>query len=238
MASGSASKSPLENVVPLRSSPRLLAQRRESSNTSPTPITRLFQHTPTQEATPSEVTLIESVNLLSSEERKAKELLRRRAYMKTYRKSKKGPEKANEIKNPASPKKRKSSKADPPNKKKSQPFSASEHARLFHSIFDDSDEAKEHLDLLMTGMSRQQLDANDPKQKNPWMGIVERFNDPLNIYENLIPTDENCGEDIINPANLLVVEDIVVRRDWAKLKDLWNKIRAAITPMLVNYKRR
>jgi hypothetical protein len=124
MASGSAPKSPMQNVVPLRSSPRLLAQRRESSNTSPAPITRLlFQHTPTQEATPSEVTLIESVDLLSSEERKAKELLRRRAYMKTYRKSKKGPEKVNE-KNSlvASPKKRKSSKADPPKKKNLRPF--------------------------------------------------------------------------------------------------------------------
>jgi hypothetical protein len=109
---------------------------------------------------------------------------------------------------------------------------------LFHSIFDDSDEAKEHLDLLMTGMSRHQLDANDPKLKNPWMGIAERFNDPLNLYENLIPSDENCGEEIINPANLLVVEDVVQYRDWTKLKDLWNKIRAVITTMLVNYKRR
>jgi hypothetical protein len=70
------------------------------------------------------------------------------------------------------------------------------------------------------------------------MGIAERFNDPLDIYENLIPTNENCGEDIINPAKLLEIEDLVERRDWAKLKDLWNKFRAAITPMLVNYKRR
>ena len=52
-----------------------------------------------------------------------------------------------------------------PEKKKSLPFSASEHARLFHSIFYDSDEAKEHLDLLMTCMARQKLDANDPKNK-------------------------------------------------------------------------
>ena len=59
----------------------------------------------------------------------------------------------------------------------------------------------------MTVMSRHQLDANDPKQKNPWMGIAERFNDPLNLYENMIPEDENCGEDILNPANLPEGED-------------------------------
>ena len=71
------------------------------------------------------------------------------------------------------------------------------------------------------------------------MGIAERFNDPLNLYENLTPSDESCGEDILNPANLLQVEDVVQYRDWAKLKDLWNKIRGVvITAMLVKYKRR
>jgi hypothetical protein len=177
--------------------------------------------------------------ILSSEEKKAKELLKNREYMKKYMQSKKGPEKAKEKKTPtAPPPKRKKTKATPPKAKKATPFSAYEHARLFHSVFDDSDEAKEHLDLLMTGMSRHQLDANDPKLKIPWMGIAERFNDPLNIYENLIPTDENCGEDIINPANLLVVEDVVQLRDCVKLKDLWNKIRGVITAILANYKRR
>jgi hypothetical protein len=84
----------------------------------------------------------------------------------------------------------------------------------------------------MTGMSRHHLDANDPKLNNPWMGIVGRFNDPLDLYENMIPEDENCGEDILNPANLLEGEDGVEYRDWAKLKDLWNKIRGAITTTL------
>jgi hypothetical protein len=58
------------------------------------------------------------------------------------------------------------------------------------------------------------------------------------LCENLIPQDENCGEDIINPANLLEVGDGVEHRDWAKLKDLWNKIRGVIIAMLVKYKRR
>ncbi len=119
---------------------------------------------------------------------------------------------------PAPPQKRKKSKATPPKSKNPFPFPRLMHARLFHSIFDDSDEAKEHLDLLTAGMSRHQLDANDPKLKTLWMGIAERFNDPLNNYENLIPTDENCGEDIINPANLLEGENVVQNRDWAKIK--------------------
>ena len=182
--------------------------------------------------------MFEALDLhISSEEKKARDLLKKREYMKKYRKSKKGPKKLKEkITPPAPPPKRKKQKAEPTKAKKSIPFSSYEHVRLFHSIFDDNEKAKEHIDLLMTGMSRHQLDANDPKLKNPWMGIAERFNDPRNLYENLIPLDENCGEDIINPANLLQVEDVVHYRDWAKLKDVWNNIRGVITAMLVNYK--
>ncbi len=117
MASNSAPKSPLQNVVPLRSSPRLLAQRRESSNTSPTPTTRLFQRTPTQERAPEEGTLIESVDVLSSEEKKARDLLKNREYMQKYKLSKKGPEKVKVKKNPTA-KKRMTSEAAPPKQKK------------------------------------------------------------------------------------------------------------------------
>jgi hypothetical protein len=201
----------------------------------------MFQDTPTKQgSTPEEVTLVEAVDLhISSGEKKARDLLKNREYMKKYMQSKKGPEKVKEkITPPAPPPKRKKPMAAPTKAKKSIPFSAFEHARLFHSVFYDIDEAKEHLDLLMTGMSRHQLDAYDPKLKNPWMGIAECFNDPLNLYKNLIPSDENCGEDIINPANLLHAEDVVQYRDWAKLKDVWNKIRGVITAMLVDYKRR
>ena len=66
------------------------------------------------------------------------------------------------------------------------------------------------------------------------MGIAERFNDPLKLYENLIPQDENCGEDIINPTNLLEVGDGVEHRYWAKLKDLCNKIRG-VRPSQLNF---
>ena len=53
--------------------------------------------------------------------------------------------------------------------------------------------------------------------------------------KNLFPDDENCGEDIIEPSHFLENEE---PRDWAKLKELWNKIKGAITSMLVNYNRR
>jgi len=132
-------------------------------------------------------------------------------------------------------KKKKKKKPSPPKKTKAQPFSDGEHARLFHTIFDFTDEARATLDLLLTGMSRHQLDANDPKLKNPWMDIAERYNDPENDWENLFPDDENCGEDIIDPSHLLENEE---PRDWIKLKELWNKIRAAITTMLVQYNKR
>ena len=117
MASESAPKSPLHNAMPLRSSPRLLAQRRESSNTSPAPTTRMFQRTPTQEEAPEEGSLIESVDVLSSEEKKARDLLKNREYMQKYRLSRKGPEKVKVKKTPTAIK-RKTSEATPPKQKK------------------------------------------------------------------------------------------------------------------------
>jgi MarR-like DNA-binding transcriptional regulator SgrR of sgrS sRNA len=50
----------------------------------------MFQRTPTQEGAPEEVTLVELVDVLSSEEKKAKDLLKKREYMQKYRLSKRG----------------------------------------------------------------------------------------------------------------------------------------------------
>jgi hypothetical protein len=55
---------------------------------------------------------------------------------------------------------------------------------------------------MMTCMACHQLYTNDPNKK-PWMYVVERFNDPVNLYENMFPDDYNRGEDNINSANLL-----------------------------------
>ena len=57
---------------------------------------------------------------------------------------------------------------------------------MFHTIFDDTDEDNASLDLLLTGVSRHQLDANGPKLKNPWMDIAERYNDPGNEFKKLV----------------------------------------------------
>jgi hypothetical protein len=67
------------------------------------------------------------------------------------------------------------------------------------------------------------------------MDIDERYNDPLNIWENLFSDDEYCGEDIIDPSHLLEDKE---PRDLARVKYFWNKIRAAKTSMLCNYNRR
>ena len=121
-------------------------------------------------------------------------------------------------------------------KERTVPYAASEYARLFHTIFDDTDEAKETLDLLLTRMSRIQLDANDKRLKNPWIVIEERFNDIDNEWENLFPDHEHCGADIIDPSQPLLVG--ANSRDWLQLKDgLWKKVRGEISAMLVNYNR-
>jgi len=36
-----------------------------------------------------------------------------------------------------------------------RPFLAGEYARLYHTLFDDTDEAKDRLDRMLTGMNRE-----------------------------------------------------------------------------------
>ena len=57
----------------------------------------------------------------------------------------------------SSAKKNIKNKTPPAKKKKIQPFSGSEHARLFHTIFHDTDNAKATLDLLLTHNSHRNM---------------------------------------------------------------------------------
>ena len=46
----------------------------------------------------------------------------------------------------------------------------------------------------------------------------------------------NAGIDIIDPSDVALTG--AEARDWSQLKDHWAKVRAAITPMMINYGRR
>jgi len=77
----------------------------------------------------------------------------------------------------------------PVGKEPARPFLAGEYARLHHTLFDDTDDGKHRMDRMLTGMNREQVDANDPVLANPWIEIEVQFNDlDFNLTTSSVPT--------------------------------------------------
>lgn len=69
-----------------------------------------------------------------------------------------------------------------------------------------------------------------------FLEIEMDFNDPLGEYVHLLPDNEHCGKHVLDPSSPVFYG--TEARSWEKLKEMWNKIVAQITVVMVKYNKR